>query len=142
MATRVLFLCTHNAARSQMAEAFLRQAAGDQFEVYSAGLDPKPIHPYTIQVMDEVGIDIRQQTSKGVRQYMAGIHFNYAITVCADADQNCPHALWSHGRKLYWPFDDPAAIVGTEEHKLAEFRAVRDQIAAKIHSWVAELQPV
>lgn len=134
----VLFLCTGNSARSQMAEAFLRQAGGDLFDVYSAGLEPKGINPYTIQVMDEVGIDIRGQTSDSLRKYMGYIHFTYAITVCSHADQNCPHALWSRGTKLHWPFEDPAAYTGSEEATLAKFREVRDQIAARIQSWLQE----
>jgi arsenate reductase (thioredoxin) len=127
---RVLFLCTGNSARSQMGEAFLRHYADEQFEVHSAGLDPKGINPYTIRVMDEIGIDIRNQTSDSVRKYMGFMHFNYAITVCSDADKNCPHALWSR------------AIDGTDEEKLAKFREVRDQIAAKVQNWVAELETV
>lgn len=139
---RVLFLCTGNSARSQMAEAFLRHYADAQFEVHSAGLEPKGINPYTIRVMDEVGIDIRHQTSDSVRKYMGFMHFTYAITVCSAADKNCPHALWSRGTKLHWPFDDPAAVEGTDEEKLAKFRDVRDQIAAKIQSWIAERETV
>lgn len=140
---RVLFLCTGNSARSQMGEAFLRHYAGEQFEVHSAGLEPKGINPYSIRVMDEVGIDIRGQHSKSTREYMGRMFFHYLITVCADADKNCPQALWAQGgKKLYWPFDDPAAIEGTDEEKLATFREVRDQIAAKVQSWVAELEAV
>ena len=140
---RVLFLCTGNSARSQMGEAFLRHYAGEQFEVHSAGLEPKGIHPYTIRVMDEVGIDIRGQHSKSTREYMGRMFFHYLITVCADADKNCPQALWAQGgKKLHWPFDDPAAVEGTDEEKLATFREVRDQIAAKVQSWIAELEVV
>lgn len=90
--------------------------------------------------MDEVGIDIRNQTSDSVKKYMGYMHFNYAITVCAHADKNCPHALWSRGVKLHWPFDDPAAVEGTDEEKLAQFRLIRDQISAQIQRWVAELE--
>ena len=140
---RVLFLCTGNSARSQMGEAFLRHYAGEQFEVHSAGLEPKGIHPYTIRVMDEVGIDIRGQHSKSTREYMGRMFFHYLITLCSDADKNCPQALWAQGgKKLHWPFDDPAAVEGTDEEKLATFREVRDQIAAKVQSWIAELEVV
>jgi arsenate reductase len=137
---RVLFLCTGNSVRSHMGEAFLRHDADEQFEVYSAGLDPNGINPYTIRVMDEVGINIRHQTSDSVRKYMGFMHFTYAITVCTDADKNCPHALWSRGIKLHWPFDDPAAVEGTVEEKLTKFREVRNQSAAKIQSWITELE--
>jgi arsenate reductase len=137
---RVLFLCTGNSARSQMGEAFLRHYAGDRFDVYSAGLEPKGINPFTIQVMDEVGIDIRGHTSDSLRKYMGHMHFNYAITVCSHADQYCPQALWSQGVKLHWPFDDPAAVDGSDDDKLAKFREVRDLIAAQIRAWVATLE--
>lgn len=137
---RVLFLCTGNSARSQIGEAFLRHYAGDRFDVYSAGLEPKGINPFTIQVMDEVGIDIRGHTSDSLRKYMGHMHFNYAITVCSHADQHCPQALWSQGVKLHWPFDDPAAVDGSDDDKLAKFREVRDQIAAQIRAWVATLE--
>jgi arsenate reductase len=93
MPTRVLFLCTGNSARSQMAEAFLRKYAGDRFEAHSAGLEPKVINPFTIQVMQEVGIDISDQTSKGVDTYLGKVLFQYLITVCDDADKNCP-TVW------------------------------------------------
>ena len=144
MATqRVLFLCTGNSARSQMGEALLHRYAGEQFEVHSAGLEPKGINPYTIRVMDEVGIDIRGQHSKSTREYMGRMFFHYLITVCSDADKNCPQALWAQGgKKLHWPFDDPAVVEGSDEEKLAKFREVRDQIAARIQSWIAELEVV
>lgn len=138
MQERVLFLCTGNSARSQMGEALLRHYAGDRFEVHSAGLEPKGVNPYTICVMDEVGIDIRGHTSDSVRKYMGHMHFSYTITVCSDADKSCPHALWSRGIKLHWPFDDPAAVEGTEEEKLTQFRAIRDQMTAKIQAWIVE----
>lgn len=135
----VLFLCTGNSARSQMAEGFLREAAGDRFEVYSAGLDPKGLNPYSIRAMDEVGIDIRHQTSDPVKKYMGRLHFAYGITVCSHADENCPHALFSRGERLHWPFDDPAAATGTDEEIMAKFREVRDQIKARIDTWLEEL---
>jgi arsenate reductase (thioredoxin) len=136
----VLFLCTGNSARSQMAEAFLRRDAGDHFEVYSAGLEPQGINPYTIRVMDEVGLDIRQHTSDPIKTYMGHKHFLYVVTVCAHADENCPTPLWHLGTKLHWPFDDPAAATGSEEAILAKFRDVRDEIEARIGAWVAELE--
>jgi arsenate reductase (thioredoxin) len=90
---RVIFLCTGNSCRSQMAESFLRTYAGQHFEVFSAGLEPKPINPLTIQVMDEIGFDISGQTSKNVSVYLGNVHFQYLITVCDDADKNCL-AIW------------------------------------------------
>ncbi len=135
----VLFLCTGNSARSQMAEAFLRHVAGAAFNVYSAGLEPKGIHPLTVRVMSELGIDLGDQYSKSVKEYMGRVFFHYVITVCANADERCPQALWANGGvKLHWHFDDPAAFEGTDDEKLAEFRRVRDQIGQRIEQWVAE----
>lgn len=134
--TRVLFLCTGNSARSQMAEAFLRKFAGERFEVYSAGLEPKGIHPYTRQVLAEVGLDISQQTSKDLSLYLGKVHFGYLITVCANAEQRCP-VFPGLGMRLHWPFDDPAAIGGSEVERLNGFRRVRDEIAARVQAWLA-----
>lgn len=137
----VLFLCTGNSARSQMGEAFLRQYAGERFEVHSAGLEPKGINPYTIRVMNEVGMDISSQWSKSTEEYMGKMFFRYIITVCGHADQNCPQALWAQGgARLHWAFDDPAAVVGSDDEKLAKFREVRDQVEQKIKSWLGELE--
>ncbi|MBZ0289675.1 MAG: arsenate reductase ArsC [Anaerolineae bacterium] len=137
----VLFLCTGNSARSQMAEGLLRHHGGDQFEVYSAGLEPKGVNPFAIQAMDEIGIDIRGQWSKGTKEYMGRMFFSYVITVCGNADKTCPQALWAQGgKKLHWPFEDPAAVEGADDEKLAAFRAIRDQIDTKIQSWLHELE--
>jgi arsenate reductase len=137
----VLFLCTGNSARSQMAEALLRHHAGDQFEVYSAGLEPKGLNPFAIEAMDELGIDIRGQRSKGVEEFMGRMFLHYVITVCGNADQSCPQALWARGgQKLHWPFDDPAAVEGTDEDKMAAFRQIRDQIDARIQLWLEPIQ--
>lgn len=140
MKPKVLFLCTGNSARSQMAEAWLRYRAGEHFDVYSAGLDPKGINPYTVRVMDEVGIDISQHTSDNVKQYMGHMHFRYVITVCTHADENCPTPLWHLGEKMHWPFEDPAAVTGDDETIMAAFRSARDQIDDRIKNWIAELQ--
>lgn len=135
---KVLFLCTGNSARSQMGEALLRKHGGDRFEVYSAGLEPKGIHPYTIRVLNEIGIDIRQQYSKSVNEYLGQVNFGYLITVCQDADAKCPTTFLGVSHRLRWPFEDPAAFDGAEEEQLAKFREVRDQMEAKIKSWVSE----
>jgi arsenate reductase len=138
MKTRVLFLCTGNSARSQMAEALLRKHASDRFEVYSAGLEPKGIHPFTEQVMQEIGVSLDGQYSKDVREYMGQLHFGYLITVCANAEERCPTTFPGVGQRLHWAFDDPAAVEGTDEDKLAKFREVRDQIDRRIQEWLAE----
>jgi len=133
--TRVLFLCTGNSARSQMAEAFLRHFAGDRFEVYSAGLEPKGIHPLTRQVLAEAGLDISGQTSKALSQFLGTMPFGYLITVCSNAEARCP-VFPGVGARLHWPFDDPVAVEGDTAERLATFRRVRDAIAARIKAWL------
>jgi arsenate reductase (thioredoxin) len=136
---RVLFLCTGNSARSQMAEAFLRTYAGDRFEAYSAGLEPGGIHPLTKKVMDEMGIDISGQRSKSLTEYIGKVHFGFLITVCSAADKNCPVTFVGFGQKLHWDIADPVAFAGTEEEKLRKFRDVRDEIKQRIEAWVDSL---
>jgi len=138
MSTRVLFLCTGNSARSQMAEAFLRKYAGDRFEAHSAGLDPKGVNPFTIQVMQEAGIDISNQTSKGIGTYLGKVLFQYLITVCDDADKNCPTVWPGVNQRMHWSFEDPAAFKGTDEEKLAKFREIRDKLEQRIKTWLDE----
>jgi arsenate reductase len=115
--TKVIFLCTGNSARSQMAEAFLRELAGDRFEVHSAGLEPKGINPYTVRVMDELGISLAGQSSKSVSEYLGKMHFSYLVTVCGHAEKNCPRIFLTQGKHIHWDFEDPAAFEGTEEEK-------------------------
>ena len=136
--TKVLFLCTGNSARSQMAEAFLRQAAGDRFDVYSAGLEPKGINPYTRAVMKEVGLDMNGQWSKDVTEYLGRVNFGYLITVCDHAEKNCPTTFLGIAHREHWSFEDPAAFQGTEDETLAKFRAVRDQIEQRIRGWLKD----
>lgn len=137
--TKVLFLCTGNSARSQMAEAFVRRYAGDQFEAYSAGLEPKGINPYTMRVMREISLSLDGHRSKALSEYMGQVHFGYMITVCADADEKCPSVFPGMGQRMHWGFEDPAAFVGSEAEILAKFREVRDQIDQRIQGWLAEL---
>ena len=139
---KVLFLCTGNSARSQMAEAFLHKYGGETFEAHSAGLEPKGVNPLTIKVMDEIGIDISNQASKGIEVYLGKMLFTYLITVCDDADKNCPTVWPGVSTRMHWSFEDPARFEGTEEQKLAKFREVRDLIENKIREWVAEQQLV
>lgn len=136
---RVLFLCTGNSARSQMAEAFLRKY-GDEFEAHSAGLEPKGLNPLTVQVMQEVGLDVSGQKSKGVGEYLGKVLFQYLITVCDDADKNCPTTWPGISKREHWSFEDPAAFEGTDDAKLAKFREVRDQIEKRIQEWVSNPQ--
>jgi arsenate reductase len=135
---RVLFLCTGNSARSQMAEAFLRKYGSEKFEAHSAGLEPKELHPLTIQVMSEIGIDVSGQRSKGVDEYLGRLLFQHLITVCDDADKNCPTSWPGISNRMHWSFEDPAAFDGSVEAKLAKFRQIRDQIEKRIRDWLAE----
>ena len=135
---RVLFLCTGNSARSQIAEAFLRKHGGERFEAHSAGLEPKGLNPFTVKVMNEIGIDVSSQTSKGVETYLGKVLFQFLVTVCDDADKNCPTVWPGVNNRMHWSFQDPAAVEGTDEEKLAKFREIRDLIEVKIKSWLAE----
>jgi arsenate reductase (thioredoxin) len=127
---RVLFLCTHNSARSQMAEGLLRAWAGDRFEAHSAGVEATEVRPLAIRAMAELGIDISAHTSKPLDAYL-GQPFDYAITVCDEAREACPYFPGA-GAQLHWSFDDPSATTGTEDERLAVFRRVRDEIGARI----------
>lgn len=134
---KVLFLCTGNSARSQMAEAFLRSYAGDRFEVYSAGLEPKGfILPEVLEVMKERGLDMAGQTSKSVNEYLGKTIFAHTITVCGDAEENCPAIFLNMGKHEHWPFDDPAKFAGSDAERLNFTRRVRDQIASRIREWL------
>jgi arsenate reductase (thioredoxin) len=135
----VLFLCTGNTARSQMAEAFLKKYAGERFEVHSAGYAPKPINPYTIKVMEEAGFDLSGQHAKGVRDFLGKKDIRFLIIVCDQAEKTCPKVFPGVLARLFWPFEDPAAFAGTEAEKLAKFRAIRDQINHRIQAWLQEL---
>lgn len=137
--TRVLFLCTGNSARSQMAEAFLRFYAADQFEVYSAGLEPKDIHPLAVRVMQEIGLDLKDHYSKSVAEYLGKVHFGCVVTVCANAEERCP-IFPGVSQRLHWSFEDPAAFSGSDEARLSKFRQVRDQIGDRVRTWLESLE--
>jgi arsenate reductase (thioredoxin) len=132
---RVLFLCTANSARSQIAEALLRKHAGAYFESYSAGIEPSEINPLAVRVLSEIGIDASGQWAKSVEFFRGKMHFDYVITVCSSAEQRCPFFPATTAR-LHWPFDDPALATGSEEERLATFRRVRDEIEQKILFWI------
>ena len=132
---KVLFLCTGNSARSQMAEAFLRKYAGDRYEVFSAGLEPTVVNPFTIQVMEEIGVNMSSHRSKHLDEYVGKVHFDYLITVCDNAEKKCPF-FPGVGIRLHWPFDDPASASGNDAQKLAKFRQVRDLIDSRVREWL------
>ncbi len=137
--TRVLFVCVHNSARSQMAEAFLNHLAGDRFEALSAGFEPGVLNPLAVEVMKEVGIDISGNQTKSVWElYRRGELFRYVITVCdAKSAEVCP-IFPGVALTMNWSFDDPASFTGTHEEKLEKTRAVRDAIRAKVEAFIEE----
>jgi arsenate reductase len=134
MKRRVLFLCTHNSARSQMAEGFLRALAGDRFEVSSAGTEATGVHPLAVKAMAEVGVDLSRHTSKTFDQLLDQ-PWDYVITVCDAANEACPVFRGKVGR-LHWSFQDPAQAAGTEEERLAVFRRVREEIRYRLADWI------
>lgn len=127
---KVLFLCTHNSARSQMAEGILRDLAGDRFEAHSAGTEATHVRPLAARAMDEVGVDVSGQESKALERYL-GEPFEYVVTVCDAANEACPVFPGAKNR-LHWSFEDPAQATGTEEERLEVFRKVRDEIRERI----------
>jgi arsenate reductase len=127
---RILFLCTHNSARSQMAEGLLRHLAGDRFEIMSAGTEATSVRPEAIRAMADLGVDISGQTSKTLERYL-GEPFDYVVTVCDDANEACPVFPGAENR-LHWSFQDPSRAEGSEEKRLEVFRKVRDEIQARI----------
>lgn len=133
---RALILCTGNSARSQMAEGLLRAIGGDAFEVFSAGTHPSIVRPEAIAALKEKGIDISSHRSKSVDEF-TGQHFDYVITVCDNAKENCP-VFPTKTNRIHWSFDDPAAVVGDEETRLKEFRRVRDEIEEYLREFVRE----
>lgn len=135
MKSSVLFLCTHNSARSQMAEGLLRSMAGDRFESHSAGTEQTRVHPLAIVAMKELGVDLSTHRSKLSDEYVDR-PFDYVVTVCDRAKESCP--IFPGAKKmLHWSFDDPSAAKGTDEERLAEFRRIRDQIAERLREFAA-----
>lgn len=134
---RVLILCTGNSARSQMAEGLLREIGGGRFEVYSAGTHPMGVRAEAVEAMREVGIDISGQRSKSVDEF-AGREFDYVVTVCDKAREECP-VFPGRTRRVHWSFEDPAEAAGEWAERLAVFRRVRERIGARLREWVGAL---
>jgi len=130
--TRVLFLCTHNSARSQMAEGLLRHLAGDRFEALSAGTEATHVRPLAIRAMGELGVDISGQESKTLDRYLRE-PFDYVITVCDDANEACPFFPGA-AERLHWSFEDPSKATGSEGERLEVFRGVRDRIRDRVQA--------
>ena len=133
---RVLVLCTHNSARSQMAEGFLRALAGDRFEVASAGTEATRVHPLAIRAMGEVRIDLVGHTSKTLDRFLDQ-PWDYVLTVCDSANERCP-VFPARTTRIHWSFEDPSQATGTEQERLAVFRRVRDEIAGRLRVWLEE----
>ena len=131
---RVLFLCVHNSARSQMAEGLLRAIAGERFDVFSAGSEPTRVHPLAVRTMHEQGIDISKQRSKSVDDF-ADERFDYVITLCAE--EVCPIFLNAE-KKLHWSLPDPAAVDGSDEEKLEAFRGVTNELSNRLREFASE----
>ncbi len=140
MKQKVLFVCIHNSARSQMAEAFLNQTCGDQFEAHSAGIEPGKLNPIVVEAMQEIGIDISGNQVKAVFDYFkSGKIFSHVITVCDEASaERCP-IFPGVTQRLHWSFPDPSSFKGTHEERLAGTRTVRDTIKAKVEAWCEEV---
>ena len=134
---RVLFLCTGNTSRSQMAEAILRERAGDRFEAHSAGVRPSSIRPETLQVLLEAGIPIDGLWSKGVDDFLGTVFLHYLITVCDEAEEKCPRVWPQGGTRLFWPVADPGCVTGSEDDVLKAYRRARDEISVRIDEWLA-----
>jgi arsenate reductase (thioredoxin) len=136
--TRVLYVCVQNSARSQMAEALTGQRCGPEVHAYSAGLEPGTLNPLAVAVMQEIGVDLSLTQTKSVfDMYRAGMLFNYVVTVCDEASaERCP-VFPGITKRLHWSFPDPAAFQGTQEDRLAQARAVRDEIKAKVEELCA-----
>ncbi len=128
---RILFLCTENSSRSQMAEGFMRKYFGDIFEVFSAGINPSEVNPNAVKVMKEIGIDISKHTSKSVELFRKR-RFDYLIAVCDNAKEACPVFTNEIKNRLHWSFEDPAEVTGTQEEIIEKFRKIRDLIKNEI----------
>jgi arsenate reductase len=140
MKKNILFVCIHNSARSQMAEAFLKEMCGGEFEAHSAGLEPGRLNPAVVEVMRETGIDISGNRTKSVSEMLqSGKMFDYVITVCDETSaERCPY-FPGGARRLHWGFADPSAFQGAPEEKLVKTREVRDAIRRKIEEWCDEV---
>ena len=140
MKPKVLFICVHNSARSQMAEAWLNSICGEFFEAHSAGLEPGTLNPLAVEVMREAGIDISKKKTQAVFDvFKSGQLFSYVITVCDESSaEKCP-IFPGPTKRLHWSFADPSQVPGTDKEKLARVREIRDEVREKIENWCAEV---
>ena len=138
---RVLFLCTHNSSRSQMAEGLLHSRGGVAYEVFSAGTEPRVVHPLAIKVMHEIGIDISDHRAKSLEEFREQPPMDLVVTVCDEAAEACPY-FPNARRQVHWGFPDPSRVEGSEEERLAAFRHIRDLIATRIRQFLGLQQEV
>ncbi len=136
---RILFLCTGNSARSQMAEGLARHLGKEKIEAHSAGIEPKGLNPLAVTAMDEMGMDIRGQQSKGIDDDLI-LGMDWVVTVCGNAEDRCP-VLPGSVRRLHWPLEDPAAAEGEEFDRLVVFKKVRDELQVRLRDFLAEILP-
>src|SRR5690606_24125188 len=136
----VLFLCSENSARSQMAEALLKHHAGDKYAVHSAGLRPSTVNPMTVRVLKEMNLDTSACAAKDFGSFLGKAPIHYGIVVCDQAHQDCEQIFPFALQRLFWPFEDPAAFAGSQQKRLAKFREVRDDIDKRIQQWLAEVE--
>lgn len=134
----ILVLCAQNSARSQMAEAFLRKHGGDRFAVYSAGLHPTDIHPFTRLVMSEAGLPLDGYRAKSVGEFLGKLNVHHLVIVCERTERECPKLFLGALRQHSWPFPDPAAVEGPPERQIAAFRKVRDDIERRVLEWLGD----
>jgi arsenate reductase (thioredoxin) len=141
--TKVLFVCVHNAGRSQMAEAWLKHLGGEQFDAQSAGLEPGTLNPLAVEAMKEIGIDISANLTKSVFDlYKQSQIFNVVVAVCDESSsERCP-VFPGMVKRLHWSFEDPSSFQGSWEEKIAKTRVVRDQIKAKVGAWIQDLKTI
>lgn len=142
MKQTALFICVHNSARSQMAEAFTRALCGEFFDVQSAGLQPGRMNPVVVEAMQELGIDLSQKTTQGVDDLLrSSARFDYVVTVCDESDAaGCP-VFPGPAKRLHWPFRDPSKLTGSDADKLCQVRKIRDQIRMKVEEWCEQVCP-
>lgn len=134
----VLFLCTGNSCRSQMAEGLLKHLGEGRFDVYSAGVEPAAeVNPYAARVMDEIGISLDGQAPTDIEEYLGRLSAHYVIFLCESASEQCPRLWIGALTRLYWPFEDPAEFGGSVEEKTNKYREIRDAIKAKLEAWLA-----
>jgi arsenate reductase (thioredoxin) len=136
--SKVLVVCTHNDARSQMAEALFKKHGAEHFEFFSAGLKPTTVHPCAIKIMQDNGIDISDNRAKNVKEFLGRLQVRYLITVCQNTERYCPMIFMDVRKRFYWPTEDPVEFAGDEKIRLEKFRKVYDSLEERVENWLWE----